>query len=74
MLVMECLHTAAWYHTTLRNKDRISDSTFPTLPERRGLGPRTDESSWTSHIKPHTLGDINPWETRETNNSDNDDP
>lgn len=54
MAVMECLHTAAWHHTTLRNKDRIFDSTFPTLPGKRGLGPRTDESSWTSHIKPHT--------------------
>lgn len=62
-----CLRAAAWYRTTLRNKDRTFDSTFPTVPERRGSEPEagTSEASWTHVYMPHqAVDDINPWEAR----------
>lgn len=55
------LWAAAWYRTTLRNKDRTFDSTFPTVPERRGTETRNRVDLVGGH---QTVDDINPWEAR----------
>lgn len=56
------LRAAASYRTTLRNKDRIFDSTFPTLPERRGTQPGKRRALVASCTQHGTVDDINVWQ------------
>lgn len=45
-----------------RNKDRTFDSTFPTLPERRGTQPGKQGALVASRTQHGTVDDINAWE------------